>query len=195
MSFIVTVAAPIITGGSARGADAPPHRVDVAEVKRLISAGRTRQFVADTFGVSKSAISKILRSHGIYAPRDSFGVIPNRGSQTSDFWVKHDAEFRVMVEVEGVTATESAARLGTTKNACIGRANRLSYTWRRSPVAAIRRRPKIDFPETGRCVFPHGDLPEMTFCGHRAVEGRSYCEAHAAIAYLPPRPIDMRVAA
>lgn len=41
----------------------------------------------------------------------------------------------------------------------------------------------------GDCRFPFGDVPAaMTFCGHRAVSGRSWCAKHLAVVTAPTPP-------
>lgn len=41
--------------------------------------------------------------------------------------------------------------------------------------------------ECGQCHFPHGDVPEMKFCGQPISQSRPYCPYHCTIAYGPPK--------
>ena len=55
-------------------------------------------------------------------------------------------------------------------------------------------RQKVQFPKWGQCIFPKGDLPDMTFCGHEVEDiSKPYCHQHCQVAYLPPKPVDKRV--
>lgn len=124
---------------------------------------------------------------------------------TAGFWTRDRiASLRRIIAVEGKTYDAAAIELGTTKNACIGKAHRLGGIERRpdapltdaqrSRIAANRKRnampvePKSSFPPPGRCVWPIGDPGDrgFHFCGDGVrILGEPYCEAHAKIAYVP----------
>lgn len=111
-----------------------------------------------------------------------------------------------------------AARLneefGTTltRHACIGRADRLKFAKRPSPILpkkqtaidpptaapGLPKLPKRQFPAAGKtfadlalddCRWPFGEPTEkpVLFCGRLAREGTSWCEKHHAMAYVPTR--------
>lgn len=37
------------------------------------------------------------------------------------------------------------------------------------------------------CRYPHGEYSPFKFCGQPILEGKTYCAAHAAMCYIPPR--------
>jgi len=89
---------------------------------------------------------------------------------------------------DGVSASKIARRLGTTKNAVIGKIHRLGLAARDWKPPLPRR---YAFNEIGpaSCVWPYGnpDKPDFHFCG-ASVEGiKPYCSEHMAIAWYKPK--------
>ncbi len=107
------------------------------------------------------------------------------------FWRNNDAALRACA-AEGMTTRETAAALGVTKNAVVGRANRLRVVWARKPVARIEPASTPDpFPPPGRCVYPHGHHGEagFAFCGGEVVGfNHPYCVDHHLICYQRVMP-------
>lgn len=108
------------------------------------------------------------------------------------FW--HQNHDRLVALIgEGLTGSQIAAALGTTKNAVIARMRRLKLelagaTGPRPPKPEPEPEPgRFDFPARGSCVWPvgHPGEPEFRFCG-RKVEpgsGHTYCADHRQVAY------------
>jgi hypothetical protein len=77
------------------------------------------------------------------------------------------------------SAAGIAKALGTTKNAVIGKIDRLGLSL---PRPATSRRPTpLTFPPSGRCLWLDDD---RRFCAEPAEQG-SWCPAHRARVYLP----------
>ncbi len=93
----------------------------------------------------------------------------------------------------GRSAREVAEILGVTRNAVIGKANRMGLVHNSgssggngSARAERRKRPTSPAELTERmCRWPHGHPgdPDFHYCGARRVPGRPYCEEHCMIAY------------
>ena len=92
---------------------------------------------------------------------------------------------------------------GTTRNAVIGKANRLGLS--KPTKSAITRKqkreaarpPVVEIPGPGAtllsltsttCRWPQGHPgePGFAFCGARSVAGQPYCAYHASVAYQTP---------
>ena len=93
---------------------------------------------------------------------------------------------------EGLPAAEIGRRLGTTKNAVIGKAWRLDLRPRRvtdspNPVPSLA---EIMPLATDQCHWPLGrpGTPSFRFCNQPVLTGKSYCAAHCRIAYVRPAP-------
>ncbi len=103
----------------------------------------------------------------------------------------HWSEDRVAVLEEmwrkGYSARQIAQQLGgVTRNAVIGKANRMGLsqrpkTVRRLPIAAPIRNER-------NCQWPHGNPGEESFhlCGERVLNGKPYCQQHCEVAYRNP---------
>ena len=108
-------------------------------------------------------------------------------------WTEEGVELLQKMWLEGRSAREIGERLNMTRNAVIGKANRLGLS-HKSKSAAPRKakQPEIkgqamsplDLNER-MCRWPigHPGEPDVHFCGQTRVSGRPYCEAHCALAY------------
>ena len=96
---------------------------------------------------------------------------------------------------DGRSAREIAGRLGMTRNAVIGKANRLGLSHKSRPQAA-RKEPAPRVSEHGQpmspleltermCRWPigHPGDADFRFCGNQRVPSRPYCEQHCMMAY------------
>lgn len=116
--------------------------------------------------------------------------------------------------VAGFSAREIAERLGdgATRNAVIGKANRLGLS--KPTKSSITRRQKTEaraqemhvatqMPPggatvltltTSSCRWPvgHPGEPHFHFCGAKTTPGQPYCEQHARLAYQAPQPRENR---
>lgn len=115
-------------------------------------------------------------------------------------WIQNDDAFRALV-AGGATSSEVAAELGITKNAAIGRADRLELVWARSPIPADTPTKPISlniWPAPGRCLWPNDLYPGddgFGFCGEANAPVGAYCAEHRAMAYLPPKKRKLRATA
>jgi len=121
---------------------------------------------------------------------------------SAPFWTPaRVAALEQMICVEGATFEAAARRLGTTKNACVGKALRtglrpapdapLSPLQRAVRARAERRRrtvarPRLEFPSPGHCLYPFGDPGEegFHFCGERAEGDGAWCAEHRRAVYV-----------
>lgn len=91
----------------------------------------------------------------------------------------------------GLTASQIAERVGSTRNVVLGLRWRMGLPERDNPGGKPRiepLRPTLDpFPPRGRCVYPLGDpqAADFRFCGGRATAGDPYCAEHHGICYRP----------
>lgn len=106
---------------------------------------------------------------------------------------QHVAQLEVLL-AEGLTFAAAAARLGITKNAAIGLANRRGLrSVRHKPLLArepvVTLEPRIEFPPAQFCQWPFGDPrdDDFHFCAEPAVWGTPYCHNHNQIAWQKPR--------
>lgn len=110
-------------------------------------------------------------------------------------WTESDVKLLEALWSEGRSAREIAGKLGVTRNAVIGKANRLGLSHssaaparRRQTVTKLERNPRpsspLDLTER-MCRWPIGHPGERDFhfCGNAHVPGRPYCEAHCELAY------------
>ncbi len=95
---------------------------------------------------------------------------------------------------DGLPCREIGHRLGFTKNAIIGKANRMGLPKRNPSSRQIANEKKPPGAEVisleqlsfGMCSWPHGDpqAEEFHFCGQPVVESKPYCDKHCARAYV-----------
>ena len=129
--------------------------------------------VADEFGLTHQRISQILGKTG-----------EKRGSNTEVDWTS-DLIKRLRRDWKtGRSTAEIGRRLGVSKNAVIGKADRLGLPARPSP---IRPKGSGKYPHSERkprrvvsCCWPIGELltPGFRLCDAPSVPGTPYCEAH-----------------
>lgn len=118
----------------------------------------------------------------------------NFRDQPTPWTPERDAKLAEM-RAAGYTSRQIAEEIGDgiTRNAVIGRANRLglgvptkaSVTRKANrvvdAVTAPKARPRylpLEKLKITSCRWPIGKQHPYSFCGHRAVAGRSYCQAH-----------------
>ena len=104
-------------------------------------------------------------------------------------WTGEAVEVLQAMWAEGRSARDIAERLGTTRNAVIGKANRLGLSHMSKPrPAKVEPKPRapgsLDLNER-MCRWPigHPGDQDFHFCGNPRIAGRPYCEAHCAMAY------------
>lgn len=104
-------------------------------------------------------------------------------------WTEDAVDILRTMWTEGRSAREIGERLGMTRNAVIGKANRLGLSHKAQPPA-----PKVEVqtyaPGTldlneRMCRWPigHPGDADFHFCGNARIAGRPYCERHCALAY------------
>ena len=109
-------------------------------------------------------------------------------------WTDEGVETLKAMWAEGHSAREIGERLGFTRNAVIGKANRLGLSHARAakeaPAAAAAEAPRaapmnsLELNER-MCRWPigHPGEPEFHFCGNPRLTGRPYCAEHCSLAY------------
>jgi GcrA cell cycle regulator len=82
----------------------------------------------------------------------------------------------------GLSITKIGIKLGTTRNAVVGKAHRIGLTRRPAAVAPPARALGVS---AGGCKWPIGDpkSPDFTYCGDSALPDHPYCAKHCALAY------------
>jgi len=93
---------------------------------------------------------------------------------------------------EGLPTSEIGRKLGTTKNAVVGKAHRMGLNKRQSPIR--KKAPKPEEPKiirlrelrAGMCAWPFGEpgKPEFQFCGKPSIPSKPYCLEHCSMAYV-----------
>ena len=92
----------------------------------------------------------------------------------------------------GETAASIGLRIGKTKNAVIGKANRMGLVTKSGAerkadreARELREAAKAPFYTAKTCAWPIGDPrePGFHYCGDTPKEGKPYCEHHCGIAY------------
>jgi len=125
-------------------------------------------------------------------------------------WTPDRVKTLMALWAEGVSTLEIGRRLGITKNAVVGKVHRLGLPKRQSPINStprtpcaskpagpVRLKPQYTVPPTkdmvkmeelssGMCNWPEGEpgTEDFRFCGQQSLEGRPYCAAHCARAYI-----------
>jgi GcrA cell cycle regulator len=108
-------------------------------------------------------------------------------------WTDESVEILRTMWLEGRSAREIGDRLGMTRNAVIGKANRLGLSHKSKttpPRPAVptevknRAMSPLDLNER-MCRWPigHPGDADFHFCGSSRIPGRPYCEDHCAVAY------------
>jgi GcrA cell cycle regulator len=126
-------------------------------------------------------------------------------------WTEERVETLTQMWLDGSTARQIAEILGegVTRNAVIGKANRLGLS-KPSKSSETRRQRRtevkqavLQMPEGGAtiltltsstCRWPIGDPgdDDFRFCGAKPKEDGPYCEFHARLAYQPPASREAR---
>ncbi len=116
-------------------------------------------------------------------------------------WTDDQIAYLTKLWNDGLPGAEIGRLIGLTKNAVIGKANRLKLSARPSPVkCAVHPRKKrgpdhpIAAPSGPACQWPdgHPGAPSFHFCGDPVVSGKPYCPEHCARAYVKPKPMQAR---
>jgi GcrA cell cycle regulator len=102
-------------------------------------------------------------------------------------WTQEQVDALGKLWIEGLTTAEIGRRLGITKNAVVGKVNRLHLAPRQSPIKRVEKPPVIELKGPA-CSWPigHPREPGFHFCGAAPVTGKPYCTEHAAKAYVAP---------
>ncbi|WP_169566138.1 GcrA family cell cycle regulator [Sneathiella limimaris] len=100
-------------------------------------------------------------------------------------WTEERIEKLKSLWGSGKTAAEIAEELGgVTRNAVIGKANRLGLSNKSSTTAAPKAKKKA-VPAHRACQWPigHPGEPDFHFCGDESVPSKPYCLKHCNMAY------------
>ena len=103
----------------------------------------------------------------------------------NEWWTAERIAELTRLWATGMSASEIARAMDTTKNAIVGKARRLVLPWRREAAAPLR---PVDLAglSHAECRFPFGDPKDddFHFCGALAVPGKPYCAEHCARCYV-----------
>ncbi|SLN12404.1 GcrA family cell cycle regulator [Oceanibacterium hippocampi] len=98
-------------------------------------------------------------------------------------WTEERVELLKELWGNGKTAADIAEALGgVTRNAVIGKANRLNLSAKgEAKPASVRAEPSAKRP----CQWPigHPGEPDFRFCNKEAAAGKPYCVHHCNLAY------------
>ncbi len=108
-----------------------------------------------------------------------------------NYWTKKKVEKLTKLWEKGVSAREIAEKLGeVSRNAVIGKANRLGLSKKSSKVSKSTEEKKvIDIsvlvPNMSGCKWPigHPGDEDFYFCGKEIIPTKPYCGEHCIIAY------------
>lgn len=171
--------------------------IDVDRLRQLAADNLSTTQIAHAMGHECSSIYRCAAKHSIAVRREApYQRTPGQ----PDLWKSLDELLIVLLDT-ALTYSAIAKEMTTltgepiSKNAVVGRLRRIGMTGVRNSAREARR-PLVEFPKYGECIFPSGDLPEMTFCGAEVEDiSKPYCSKCYAVAYLPPRPLDKGLAA
>lgn len=147
-------------------------------------------------GVSRETIACVVGRTVIAVTSKASELRVHRPAHNSPFWLDDPARTTEALESAhaGETLRKAAERIGCTRNALIGRLNRLS-TYRGHPSRGDRS--TMDerlaaYPVPQGCRFIHGDVRDgpgrYRFCDAPiAVVGASYCPEHMKLCHQKAR--------
>ena len=134
--------------------------------------------------------AQLDKPHEFYIDR-SEGTVPRPETELNDagsIWTETlQARLRELWE-QGLTASQIAAELSVTRNAVIGKADRLGLSGRPSPIQRSKA-PKLTLValKERMCKWPigHPGEADFHFCGGEARPNSPYCPEHHVQAYMP----------
>ena len=108
-----------------------------------------------------------------------------------NFWTKKRVEKLTKLWEKGISAREIAEKIGdVSRNAVIGKANRLGLSKKHTKVTTVSEVNKIIsisslVPNMSGCKWPigHPGDEDFYFCGKEVVPGKPYCNEHCLVAY------------
>jgi hypothetical protein len=112
------------------------------------------------------------------------------------FWTKERVNLLFDMADDGLKASEIARRLGTTKNAVIGKIHRVDGSLLNRPTTTMKERlDALDrLRPAGACAWPIGDEvknSDFHFCRKPvALFSKSYCENHHPMVWVKPKIYD-----
>lgn len=148
----------------------------LAELRRVICVEKKGlSAAAKLFGISKGVCQ--------YAVNKRLGVRSEGGR--GDLWTVEAVGTLLRLRDEGKSYSQVARVMGISKNAAIGKAQRLGMG---EPNARPQQPVTPDlFPPPQHCVFPHGNPGEsgFHFCGAKVIgPGEPYCATHHSLCHL-----------
>jgi hypothetical protein len=164
---------------------AKKHGFALIKAQPPVDPDALRRLAADHMAVEIAALLGVC-CDTIYVAAKRHGIALLKVNTDPEFWDRNGAEAARLHEL-GVSGAQIALRIGTSKNAVIG------WLTRHKPYVP-RVRPQVQFPGFGECVFPHGEMPTLTFCGAEVEDiSKPYCPTHVAECYLPARHVATEV--
>src|SRR6185437_12770484 len=148
----------------------------LAELRRVICVEKKGlSAAAKLFGISKGVCQ--------YAVNRRLGLRSEGGR--ADLWAEEAVTMLIRLREEGKSYGQIARAMGISKNAAVGKAQRLGMG---EPNARHPQPVSLDlFPPPQHCVFPHGNPgePGFNFCGAQVIgPGEPYCPTHDSLCHV-----------
>ena len=104
-----------------------------------------------------------------------------------NFWTDDNQDLLVKMWENGASARAIAEALGggITRNAVIGKANRMGLSQQPKKALLVEEPEKLTMPSAKQCRWPFGDPNDVNFhfCGKPIVPDWPYCQNHCNEAY------------
>ena len=151
---------------------------DLSKLAALHEAGMSRRQMANELGRSIWGISRGLELH------------LNRTMTNNIPWSEGASDRLRQMFYANYSDAQIAAELRVTRNAVIGRRQRMGLTGDKRPK--IKRRGVKNIPMSrgtfsgtipDGCKWPSGESPNITFCGGERLPSGPYCAEHRKLAY------------
>lgn len=142
--------------------NSPWNKQKVEQLLKLAEEGLSCSVIGSLLGVTRNSVIGRLHRMGLTRPRPEVRLARAGGPRTSDGRPRRDG-----------TATILRWRPRPDK-------------FKERAAAIVPLNIELQDLDTLHCRFPYGDSP-FTFCGHKKMEGSSYCPDHFALTWAPPR--------
>lgn len=176
----------------------------IARVAALDAKGCPLWQIAQDIGATVNAVSGKIARLGLRQARGrrDNAAQQKRAKNIADvFWTEERIAALLRLKGEGLSASEIAGEMGTTKGSVLGKLRRLGYASqkpnkgklyiaRKRRVLAKNGHPHLPKGavdllglRSADCRWPVTDRPPHLFCGQPQREGSSYCSFHSSKAW------------